>query len=147
MEEKINYVEAALGMINKRITTHSEPEAYWLDGFGADPEPSYCYFCAEGKLKDSNKVAPDVEVYIMDDHGDPDEADTPVYCDDCGKPLKYILSEHGIGLELSHYSDRQFDLKSEEECHALGAILVRHGEFGEIDDQIVDLAYAIVTKG
>lgn len=145
---KIDYVQVALGIVNKGIGDKKMPIAHYLSGHSLDVDDGsdYCYPCAHMKVIELEEENPDVEIDIKANVGDPDNSDTPVHCETCQEMLKYALTEHGLGLELDHFSSREFDLSSEEECYALKAILERHGEYEEFDDQIEQLAMSIVSR-
>lgn len=64
----------------------------WLGGDDTDQGISYCSDCAQKEV--------DAENGEFVDGGWPQESDCPAFCETCGTPLQYDLTEFGIGEEL-----------------------------------------------
>ncbi len=146
MKNKINYIEAATSILNKNINETEMVTSYWIEaaGFDVDGSLDYCQHCADRKVAVLENENPNHAFYSRRNY-DGNSTDTTCSCEECGKDLKYSLTEAGVRSELSHFSDRKFDIGSEGECYALRSILECHGEYEKVNQQIEDLAFSIVS--
>ncbi len=147
MDEK-NYVEVALGILNTNINETEIVTSYWLEGSSSvevDQSLNYCKPCADRKVVELGSERLGGAYVYARGNFDGNDSDTSCSCEECGKDLKYSLTEHGLETELSHFSDRTFDIGSEGECYALRSILECFGEYEKFNQQIEDLAFSIVS--
>jgi len=94
--ERPGHVEQLLAYVGE----HPEV-ACWLHGLGADEGLDYCRECAEKQVRAGKAELVDGG-YLRSEH------DGCVHCETCGVVLDYMLTDHGVETELTHFEGCDF---------------------------------------
>jgi len=147
-ENKVNYVDAALKILEKKLEDFELPTPYYMVVDGHDFEGDYCYDCG---LKEYDKLRNEgnTDLALRRECSSGYISDTPTHCQECQKMLTYTLTEEGVKSELNHFdyfNDHELALNSQHECFALRAILNRYHEYEDSKEDMEKLAFRIVSS-
>lgn len=135
--DRHEFLSEAIALLDER-ETQAEPHYWIVDGDDSDEYEDYCFDCVV-------KVMPQIwaEPHEHYRYGHWDESDCCVLCEECGKLLKYTLTDYGVANELEHFVEYGFDWNNPNECAELAR--VAHGIYKN-EEQWAKL-FEVVTKG
>jgi hypothetical protein len=94
---------------------------YWISGEDYNEGESYCYSCAEKKIKELKKKKRRGEWIISG--GYRIDSDSTPFCETCGCLLDACLTDEGAEEEIDHFTTYGFDQMSADDCRAMWEVI------------------------